>query len=239
METIRINLLLFGAARELVGAEELQLEVPAPATVQSAYEAAKRRFRSLERFEDRLLLALNEEYVPRDTAVRPGDTLAVFPPVSGGAAEGPAAGEAEDIIEIVRQEIDYDQLKRRLLRGRAGAVISLDGVVRDNTKGRPTRFLEYHAYESMALKVMRQIAAEIREKWPIDRVGLVHRLGHLEIGETSVLVMITAPHRKPAFEACQYGIDTLKRIVPIWKKEFFVDGEVWVDGQMPEEFQGE
>jgi molybdopterin synthase catalytic subunit len=84
---------------------------------------------------------------------------------------------------------------------------------------------------------MRRIAGDIHDKWPVDRVGLVHRLGHLEIGETSVLVMITSPHRKAAFEACQYGIDTLKKIVPIWKKEFFVDGEVWVDGQMPEEYR--
>ena len=231
METIRINLLLFGAARELAGFEESEVEVPAPATIQSAYDAVKRQVKSLERFQDRLLIALNEEYQPRDTPVKAGDTLAIFPPVSGGSDDD------LDIIEIVREPINYDSLKQRLLRGRAGAAVSLDGVVRDNTKGRATRYLEYHAYEPMALKTMRQIAGEVHEKWPIDRVGLVHRLGHLEIGETSVLVMITSPHRKAAFEACQYGIDTLKRIVPIWKKEFFVDGEVWVDGQMPDEYR--
>jgi molybdopterin synthase catalytic subunit len=231
METIEINLLLFGAAREFVGIDECKIDVPSPATIQTAYEAAKLKFKPLERFQDKLLIALNEEYMPRSTPVSSGDTLAIFPPVSGGGDED------SDIIEIVGEPIDYNSLKQRLLRGRAGAAVSLDGVVRDNTKGRATRYLEYHAYEPMALKTMAQIAGEIHEKWPIDRVGLVHRLGRLEIGETSVLVMITSPHRKAAFEACQYGIDTLKRIVPIWKKEFFVDGEVWVDGQMPDEYK--
>jgi molybdopterin converting factor subunit 1 len=231
METIQINLLLFGAARELVGVDECQIEVPSPATIQSAYDAAKLQFKPLERFQDKLLIALNEEYMPRNTVVNGGDTLAIFPPVSGGSDED------SDLIEIVREPIDYNSIKKRLLRGRAGAAVSLDGVVRDNTKDRATRYLEYHAYEPMALKIMSQIAAEIHEKWPIDLVGMIHRLGRLEIGETSVLVMITSPHRKAAFEACQYGIDTLKRIVPIWKKEFFVDGEIWVDGQMPEEYR--
>ena len=123
-------------------------------------------------------------------------------------------------------------LRARLLRGEDGAVCIFDGVARNNTRGRRTRYLEYEGYEEMALKTMRQIGDEAHERWPtIDRVGICHRLGRIEIGESSVVIVVTSAHRKVAFEACQFAIDRLKQIVPIWKKEYFEDGAVWVQGE--------
>ncbi len=140
-----------------------------------------------------------------------------------------------DIFEITREPIDKLGLEQRLLTGAAGAVVTFDGVVRDNTKGRRVVTLQYEAYEPMAVKEMRRIGAEIRERWPeVERIGIIHRFGPLEISESSVVVVITSPHRRVAFEACRYAIDRLKQTVPVWKKEIFEDGEEWVEGQMPE-----
>ena len=99
------------------------------------------------------------------------------------------------------------------------------------SKGKKTRYLEYEGYETMALKTMEEIGIFVRQAWEIDAVAIVHRLGRMEIGETSVAIIITSPHRRASFDACEYAIDKLKKVVPIWKKEFFEDGEVWVEGQ--------
>ena len=141
----------------------------------------------------------------------------------------------EDIFEITREPIDKLGLEQKLLTGAAGAVVTFDGVVRDNTKGRRVVSLQYEAYEPMAVKEMRRVGAEIRERWPdVERVGVIHRFGPLEISESSVVIVITSPHRRVAFEACHYAIDRLKQTVPMWKKEIFEDGEEWVEGQSPE-----
>jgi molybdopterin synthase catalytic subunit len=140
-----------------------------------------------------------------------------------------------DVFEITREPIDKLGLEKRLLTGAAGAVVTFDGTVRDNTKGRRVLTLQYEAYEPMAVKEMRRIGQEIREKWPeVERIGIIHRFGELRISESSVVIVITSPHRRVAFEACRYAIDRLKQNVPIWKKEVFEDGEEWVEGQMPE-----
>jgi molybdopterin synthase catalytic subunit len=118
-----------------------------------------------------------------------------------------------------------------LLTGESGAVVIFDGVARNNTKGRRTLFLEYEGYHEMALRTMEQIGGEIRERWPVNRVGMIHRLGRAEISESTVVIIVTSAHKKAAFEACQYGIERLKKIVPIWKKEYFEDGVVWVEGE--------
>lgn len=140
---------------------------------------------------------------------------------------------AEDLVQIVRQPIEPLALVNHVRGPGDGAVASFDGCARDNSGGRATLYLEYEGYEPMALAKMREICAQTRERFPIHRLAVVHRLGRLEIGETSVFIAVSAPHRGPAFEACRYAIDTLKRIVPIWKKEFFADGAVWAEGEMP------
>ena len=138
-----------------------------------------------------------------------------------------------DLIHLGREPIDAAALMRRVRSDSDGAVVSLDGCVRDNSHGRRTLYLEYEAYESMAAAKLNEIACEIRARFAIDRVAIAHRLGRLEIGETSVFIAIGAPHRAAAFDACRFAIDTLKRTVPIWKKERFADGAVWAGGELP------
>jgi MoaE-MoaD fusion protein len=138
-----------------------------------------------------------------------------------------------DLILLVRNVIDADALINHVRTGDDGAIVTFDGCVRNQSHGRRTLYLDYEAYESMALAKMREIAAEVHAKFPIDRVAVAHRLGRLEIGETSVFIAVSAPHRAAAFDACRYAIDTLKRSVPIWKKEYFEDGAVWADGELP------
>jgi MoaE-MoaD fusion protein len=144
----------------------------------------------------------------------------------------PAPASA-DLILLVQKEIDTDALIRHVRTASDGAIVTFDGCVRNQSHGRPTLYLDYEAYESMAVAKMREIAAEVHAKFPIDRVAIAHRLGRLEIGETSVFITVSAPHRAAAFEACRFAIDSLKRSVPIWKKEYFEDGAVWADGELP------
>ena len=140
------------------------------------------------------------------------------------------------VVEIVRERIDAGRVAAEMKAGADGAVCVFDGIVRDNTRGRRTLYLEYEAYEEMALTQMRGLAAEAVTKFGVREVAVVHRLGRLEVGETSVLVVVACAHRGAAFEACRWVIDSLKKTVPIWKKEFFEDGAVWVDGEgFPEE----
>jgi molybdopterin synthase catalytic subunit len=139
----------------------------------------------------------------------------------------------DDIFEITREPIDKLGLEQRLLNGAAGAIVTFDGVVRNQTKGRRVVSLQYEAYEPMAIKEMRRIGAEIRERWPeVERIGMIHRFGELKISESSVVIVVTSPHRLVAFEACHYAIDRLKQTVPIWKKEVFEDGEEWIEGEI-------
>ena len=220
---IKITALLFGQAREFVGASSLDVEVAAPATVESVFAILKSEHPRLAQMERSLLFAVNEEYASLSDPLADRDRLAILPPVSGG--------EAQDIFEITREPIDIAGLRARLLTGESGAVVIFDGVARNNTKGRRTLYLEYEGYTEMALKTMAQISSEVHEKWPINRVGIIHRLGRIEISESSVVIVVTSAHRRVAFEACHYAIDRLKKIVPIWKKEYFEDGEVWVENE--------
>ena len=179
-----------------------------------------------------IVLARNQSFEAPDCLIADGDEIAFLPPVSGGA--GPYSHVIDDtaghFFALTREKIDTESIKRRLLAAHDGAMCDFEGVVRDNTKGRATRFLDYECYEAMAIKLMAQIGREIAQAHAISRIALVHRLGRLEIGEASVVVIATSPHRGPAFAAALDGINRLKKTVPIWKKEYFADGEVWVDG---------
>ena len=159
-----------------------------------------------------------------------GDEIAFLPPVSGGSDSRAATHH----FSLTREPIDSGRLARELQRPEDGAVVVFEGVVRNNTNGRSTLYLEYECYEPMALQQMIRIGNEVAGKFAIGRIGVVHRLGRLEVGEASVAVVATAPHRKAAFEAAFEAINRLKREVPIWKKEFFADGAVWVDGEWDE-----
>jgi molybdopterin synthase catalytic subunit len=139
----------------------------------------------------------------------------------------------DDIFQLVRDPIETVELIRHVRAPSDGAIVTFDGFVRNQSHNRPTLYLDYEAYESMALSQMREIGAHVHQKFAINRVAIVHRLGRLEIGETSIFIAVSAPHRGPAFDACRYAIDTLKRTVPIWKKEYFEDGAVWADGELP------
>jgi MoaE-MoaD fusion protein len=224
-QAIKITALLFGQAREIVGKQNVEIELAAAATVETAFKALRADHPRLGEMERSLMFAVNEEYASRDQALRDGDRLAILPPVSGGETA------SSDWFEIVREPIDIAAIRARLLEGESGAVVIFDGVARNNSGGRRTLYLEYEGYVEMALKTMEQIAREVREKWPVNRIGMVHRLGRLEATESSVVIVVTSAHRKPAFEACQYAINRLKKIVPIWKKEYFEDGAVWVENE--------
>jgi molybdopterin synthase catalytic subunit len=140
---------------------------------------------------------------------------------------------SSDLILLVREPIDAPALIKHVRTAGDGAIVTFDGCVRNQSHGRRTLYLDYEAYETMAIAKMREIAGELHTKFSIDRVAIAHRLGRLEIGETSVFIAVSAPHRPAAFEACRYAIDALKRTVPIWKKEYFEDGAVWADGELP------
>jgi molybdopterin synthase catalytic subunit len=232
-ESVRVRVLFFGAAREAVGSSEVELELAAPVDTRSAFAEVLARFPVLQqRFGRSLLFAVNQEYAAPQAEVREGDELAVFPPVSGGSG----ALESRDFFEMTVEPIDVGAVARRVMPPECGATVTLDGYVREWTRGRRTLYLVYEAYAPMALSEMRRLGRDAHERFEIAHIGIVHRTGRLEIGETSVVVSVSAPHRRAAFEACEWAIRELKRTVPIWKKEFYADGEVWVEGEgAPEE----
>ena len=218
-----VEVFLFARIRELVGEARITIHGQEIHTVADAWTQVCSKFPQAKELESILIFAVNQEFASLQTRVQAGDEIAIFPPVSGG--------EQGDIFQIVRTPLRIEDLVNHLRRPEDGAIVIFDGIVRNNTSGRMTLYLEYDGYEPMALKKMKEIGTEIRKRWSISHLGIVHRLGRLEIGEASVLIAVTAAHRKIAFEACQHAIDTLKRTVPIWKKEFFEDGEVWVEGE--------
>ena len=217
---VSIRVLFFGAARDVVDANPLDLSLEAPATVGSAFQSLVARFSQLERFGRSLLFAVNQEYATRETLLKENDELAVFPPVSGGS---------HDFFELTTEPIDVGMVARRVVLPECGATVTLDGYAREWTKGKRTLYLVYEAYDGMALTEMQRLGVEAHQKFDIAHLGIVRRTGRLEIGETSVVIAASAPHRQAAFQACEWAIKELKRTVPIWKKEVFESGdEEWV-----------
>ena len=199
------------------------MEAPEGATVADLLVRLEADFPRLREYRSVMLISVNEEYADSKTPVADGDEVGIFPPVSGGSSH-------DYLYCITREPIDTRAIVSQLQRPEAGAVCIFEGIVRNNSKGKPTRYLEYEAYETMALRKMEEIGGFVRQAWDIDAVGIVHRLGHLDIGEISVAIVVTSAHRRASFDACEYAIDRLKKIVPVWKKEFFADGEVWIEG---------
>jgi molybdopterin converting factor subunit 1 len=231
---IAVKVLFFGAARDAVGQTEVNVSLKGNSTAAKAFEEVLEKFPKLRRFGRSLLFAVNQEYAAADREVKDGDELAVFPPVSGGAS--PLATETRshrDFFELTTDTIDIGAVARRVVLPECGATVTLDGYAREWTKGRQTLHLIYEAYAPMAQRELERLGREAHERFEIAHIGIVHRTGPLEIGETSVVIAVSAPHRRAAFEACEWAIRELKRTVPIWKKEVFADGEVWVEGEGP------
>jgi molybdopterin synthase catalytic subunit len=228
---MRARVLFFGILKDVVGRAAEDAEFPAGADLRAVFECYAARFPPIRQMAASIVVARNQEFAALSTALAEGDEVAFLPPVSGGAN-----GQLEIVgrghyFALTREAIDARALAARLQSGAEGALVTFEGTVRNNTKGRPTLCLDYDCYEPMALKTMAQIGHEIAAEHDVTAVALVHRLGRMLVGETSVAVIVAAPHRKPAFDAALEGINRLKKLVPIWKKEHFVDGEVWVEGE--------
>ncbi len=220
---MKVRVLFFGIAHDLTGFQREQLEVADGERLEDLRRRYEHRFPRLGELAGSLLAAVNQEIAEPSLILREGDEVAFMPPVSGGAGD--------DFYRLTRDPIPTHDLVCQLAAPEDGAVVVFEGVVRNHSRGGKTLFLEYEAYEPMALRKMAEIGQEIRSKFPIDRLGMIHRLGRLEIGETSVAIIVTSAHRAAAFEACRYAIDRLKQVVPIWKKEHFADGAVWAEGE--------
>jgi len=214
----------FARHAEVAGTRETEVELGESLSAGDAFRLLCRRFPELADHADSLMYAVNAEYVPPDHPLQAGDELALIPPVSGGSRAGPKP--VEGLFEVTAEPLDTQRLVDHVRKDESGAVAVFLGVVRDNNLGHRVLYLEYDAYPEMATRVMRQIAEEAMERWPLSDVAMQHRTGHLEIGETSLLIAVSSPHRREAFEACSHLVDRFKEAVPIWKKEVWEGGEV-------------
>ncbi len=228
MTRMRVKVLFFGRLKEIVGRAEEDAEVSEGSRVEDLFLRYGSRYPELTKFRSSVVASVNQEFAEWRAPLANGDEVAFLPPVSGGQH----TQVAEDIFELVRTRIRTEEIVTQLKAPEDGAVVVFDGIVRNCSGDRRTLFLDYEAYEPMALAKMREIGVEARQRFPIHRLAIVHRLGRLEIGETSVLIAVSSPHRRAAFDACRFAIDTLKRTVPIWKKEYFEDGAVWAEGEL-------
>jgi MoaE-MoaD fusion protein len=229
---MRVRVLFFGRLKDIVGRSEEDAELSEGARVEDLFARYGRSFPELAQFRASVVASVNQEFAEWRAPLSSGDEVAFLPPVSGGAMSAGARVE-ENLIALVRKPIETSEIVAQLKAPADGAVTVFEGIVRNHSGGRPTLYLEYEAYEQMAMAKMREIGDQMREKFSIRRFAMIHRLGRLEIGETSVLIVVCSAHRAAAFDACRYGIDTLKKTVPIWKKEFFRDGAVWAEGEIP------
>ncbi len=231
---MKVKVISFGVLKNWLGAAESEIELPQGATVANLLELLISRFNApLGRS---IAVSVNAEFSTRTQVLCDGDEVGLLPPVSGGssrpvdAAEESAANR-EGSTALTRQPIDAAKLLADAKQGEDGAVVVFDGIVRNETRGRKTLYLDYEAYEEMAARQLDKLARQARSQFGVRHVSIVHRLGRLEVGESSVLIVVASAHRAPAFEASRWIIDTLKKTVPIWKKETFVDGVVWADGE--------
>lgn len=220
MSALTITVRFFAAARERVGRGQDELTLPAGSTVADAVKALEATYPALSSLLPHLRVALNQEFAPASAPLVEGAELALIPPVAGGAPD--------ELLRVVARPLSLEAVTAAVSTPGHGGVVTFSGAVRDATRGHAVTHLEYEAYAPMAEKQLAQIADEARAQWPGVRVAIEHRVGTLQPGELAVVIAVSAPHRKEAFLACQFAIDRLKQDVPIWKKEFFVDGEVWV-----------
>lgn len=213
---MQVTVHLFAAHREAVGTPTLTLELPHGTTAGEVWHHLTRQHPALQRLSAAVAVAVNDTVRPAGYRLADGDRVALLAPVSGGS-----------LLDLVREPIRVDVLLDAVRHPGAGAVVLFLGTVRAHSRGRNVSRLEYEAYEALARKEMARIAEAASERWAV-RIAIVHRLGDLAIGEISVAVAVAAPHRREAFEAGRFAIDTLKQTVPIWKKEVWDEGSEWI-----------
>jgi MoaE-MoaD fusion protein len=227
--SMRVRVLFFGVSKELAGRSSDLLELPDGALVSDVLAHYSAELPRMREALVSIAVAVNQEYAGARTVLRADDEVALLPPVSGGSGKR---------ASIVRDAIDTQEVLARIKGDEDGAAVVFEGVVRNQTRGRRTLYLYYEAYEEMALDQMEGLAEQALKQFAVRDIALVHRVGRLEIGEASVVIGVASAHRAAAFDACRWLIDTLKRTVPIWKKEYFEDGAVWADGEaFPEEIR--
>jgi molybdopterin converting factor subunit 1 len=220
---IAVRVRFFARLRELAGTEVEVLHVPPGATLADAYDASRAKHPALPPPES-VRAARNQEFADWTAPIANGDEVAFIPPVSGGAHK------VGILFELTTDPLDARRLEAAVAHAGAGAICTFTGIVRDSSRGQSVTLLEYEAYAEMATAQMRKIGDEIAERWPDARVAMAHRTGRLEIGDASVVVSVSCPHRAEAIAACKWGIDRLKESVPIWKKEHAADGTYWIEG---------
>ena len=208
---MRVSVRLFAGLRERAGVGRLELD-----DVERAGDVWARLYLGDE--PGGLLYAVNREYVERSHELRDGDEVALIPPVSGGDNE----------FVITAEPLEVGRVVAAVERDEAGGIASFVGTVRRSSRGRDVQFLEYEAFEEMAEPMLRQLAATLTEKHGLSAVAIHHRIGRVEIGEPSVVIAVSAPHRAAALDACREAIDTLKETIPLWKKEVYAGGEEWI-----------
>jgi molybdopterin synthase catalytic subunit len=220
---MKVKVVSFGILKDWLGAAERSVELPEGATVAELLERLNAQRAPLARG---IAVSVNAEFSSATQVLRDGDEVGLLPPVSGGSEATPEGSTA-----LTLEPINAAEMIASAKQGEDGAVVVFDGIVRNQTRGRKTLYLDYEAYEEMAAKQMEELARQARSQFGVRHVTIVHRLGRLQVGESSVLIVVASAHRAQAFDACRWLIDTLKRTVPIWKKETFVDGVVWADGE--------
>jgi molybdopterin synthase catalytic subunit len=242
---MRVHVVPFGVLKDWLGSDAKSVELCDGASVAELLESLRRQLPDRAPSESLrgIAVSVNTEYAQAAQILHDGDEVGLLPPVSGGS--GPArtgaartarfldesGGYATVGVALTREAIDADRIVAEAKSGEDGAVVVFDGIVRNHSRGRRTLHLDYEAYEEMAVRQMRELGSHARSKFAIRQVTMIHRLGRIEIGETSVLIVVASAHRSAAFEACRWLIDALKQTVPIWKKETFVDGAVWAPGE--------
>ena len=214
---MRVKVKFFALYREIVGLRETQADLPEGSTALDVWERFAEEHPQLAPGLPHTRFAVNGQYVQPPTPLKDGDEIVFIPPVSGGAG-----------FEITSDPIDVNAVAESIRHDEDGGVVTFVGVVRNQNRGKQVLYMDYEAYPEMAVGEMRAIGEEIARRWGLHHLRIVHRVGRIEIGEASVVIAVAAPHRDLAFDACRFAIDRLKETVPVWKKEVYVDGEVWL-----------
>lgn len=221
---MRIELRYFAMVRETLGRGREERTVADGTSAGALFDQLSAEEPRLGPLKATTMLMVNQEYVDPDHVLRDGDELALIPPVSGGEPW-------PSLFRVQSESLDPRDVEAAVRDGAAGALVTFTGVVRDHARGRVVVALDYEAYPPAAEKMLAQIGAEIRARWGIERVAIVHRTGLLRVGEASVVIAVASAHRAEGFEACGFAIERLKQIVPIWKKEHYADGASWIGSE--------